>query len=212
MEKFDEAVIKQGKKYLNQGQFFLAHDLIFQQYEAFEKHLHDTSIISYRNSLELQQLAARVSIKVEDYKKALGILHSLEEQKHPIELIDETWGSLGSVYKNIWIINRKKATGKLAQDCYLHAFKKTGSHWTGINAATMTLILDKTKKKEVNLITNKVIKIVKKHSKTSKNEEDRYWDEATLGEAHILLGNFKEAENNFNNALKIYHYCPGKVI
>jgi class 3 adenylate cyclase len=212
MEKFDETVIQRGKRHLSEGQYVLAHDFIFQHYETYKKVLEDEKIISHENSIELQQLAARSSIKIEDYPKALEILHPLKNQPHPENLINDTWGNLGSAYKNIWVINRKAETGELAKENYLQAFEKTQNYWSGINAASMTLILDKSQTTKVKELVNEVITSVEKSFADSQkkiNGEERYWGEATLGEAHILIGNLDKAEEHFDNALKAYKEMSG---
>ena len=212
MEKFDGTVIQRGIKLLNEGQYVLAHDFIFQYYENYKEVLADKKIISHENSIELQQLAARSSIKIEDYFKALEILHPLKHQSHPENLVNDTWGNLGSAYKNIWVNNRKPETGELAKEHYLHAFKETQNYWSGINAASMILILDKNQTDKAKELVKKVIASVEKSfagPPEKINDEERYWGEATLGEAHILMGDLQKAEVHFDNALNAYEEMSG---
>ncbi len=167
------------------GQVMFAHDVFREGLEYFP------------NDLRLTQLFALASIKCGFLLRAKDLLTGLVNKGHNDE---ETLGILGRVYKDMWLYTGGGIEGKTylkqSRDLYLDAFKRNRGYYSGINAASMSLMLGE------QALAEKLAKIVLKICiELMKDESARdYWGLATLGEGLLLLKNFKEARRYYSLA------------
>jgi class 3 adenylate cyclase len=89
---------------------------------------------------------------------------------------------------------------KRSRNLYLKAFINTRGNYSGINAASLSLIMGDTD--TAHKLARKVISICSDSFKDEGNKKD-YWIIATLGEAFILLGKQEQAQKYYRLARKI---------
>ena len=89
---------------------------------------------------------------------------------------------------------------KQSRNLYLKAFINTQGNYSGINAASLSLIMGDTA--AAHKLARKVISICSESLKQEGNKRD-YWIIATLGEAFILLGKQQQALKYYGLARKI---------
>jgi class 3 adenylate cyclase/tetratricopeptide (TPR) repeat protein len=119
---------------------------------------------------------------------------------------EETLGMLASTHKSIALASADPAAekGHLAQAyaCYAEAYKLTGKYYSGINAATMAVLLgDKSRAEALARDIQEICKHEMEESKISCS--DVYWLLATQGEAALILGNWDLAEKCYEKAVQI---------
>ncbi len=97
-------------------------------------------------------------------------------QKHPED--PETAGILGGIYKELFKNSQQTKYALLSRNTYHQNFLATANYYTGINAATMSIIAGKA-------VQGKEIaqELIKRLSETSSD----FWEVATLAEAHLLI-------------------------
>ena len=167
------------------GQVMFAHDVFREGLRYFPGHL------------RLTQLFALASIKCGFLGRATELLTGLVEKGHKDE---ETLGILGRVYKDMWLLSGGNLENNTylqrSRDLYFEAFRRNRGYYSGINAASMSLMLGD------NELTEKLAKVVLKICmdlmKDTKARD--YWGLATLGEGFLLLKNFKEAKRYYGLA------------
>ncbi|UCF98524.1 MAG: DUF4071 domain-containing protein [Spirochaetaceae bacterium] len=151
--------------------------------------------------LRLTQLFCLSKIKCGYLIEARDLLSSLVKQGHEDE---ETLGILGRVYKEMWLNSSGGSPDhpslKKSRNLYLKAFINTHGNYSGINAASLSLIMRDTA--TAHKLARKVITICSENLKVEGNQRD-YWIIATLGEAFLLLGKQKQAEKYYGLARKI---------
>ncbi len=161
------------------GQSMFSHDILEEGLKAFPKHL------------RLTQLFALSQIKCGFLGKARGLLTGLVKKGHDDE---ETLGILGRVYKDMWQLSSDGDPDhrflRQSRNLYLKAFIKNRGYYSGINAASLSLIMGK--RENAEKLARAVVKICVEASKDSEKRD--YWILATLGEANIILGRFDEAD------------------
>lgn len=143
------------------------------------------------------------------YALALSKSGAVEQARHYIEPIynrhqedPETAGIMGSIYKALFKKNQQTSFALLARDTYLKNFAATKSHYTGINAASMSaIIMQGAKSRE---IARQVIGISNPYS-------SNFWELATLGEANLLIKEGEKAIEYYVKARKIAGNDWGKV-
>ncbi len=169
------------------GQAMFAYDVL----EEGLKH--------HGGDLRLTQLFCLSLIKCGYLIKARDLLSNLVKQGNQDE---ETLGILGRVYKEMWSISSSGAPEhpslRKSRNLYLKAFANTRGNYSGINAASLSLIMGdyKTAQKLARMVINICGESLKENKKD-------YWIIATLGEAFILLGKQKQAEKYYGLARKI---------
>jgi class 3 adenylate cyclase len=151
--------------------------------------------------LRLTQLFCLSKIKCGYLIDARDLLSDLVKQGNPDE---ETLGILGRVYKEMWLSSSGGSPDhpslKKSRNLYLKAFINTHGNYSGINAASLSLIMGDTA--TAHKLARKVISICSESLKEEGNKKD-YWIIATLGEAFILLGKQKQAQKYYGLARKI---------
>ena len=180
-------IITQIETLINQGRFFEAHNLA------------DTQLKSDPDNFRLKQLLALSMSKSgasNDAKEFLEPIYN-QNKKDP-----ETAGILGGIYKELFKKTQDAKYAYLSRDIYHHNFEITGDYYTGINAATMSMIARESKKGRE--IAAEVIKSLDK-------KENDFWELATLGEAWLLCRDSSNAIEFYTRARKMAGQNWGKI-
>jgi class 3 adenylate cyclase len=171
------------------GQAMFAHDVLEDGWN------------NHRKDLRLTQLFCLSLIKCGYLNRARDLLSGLVKQGNQDE---ETLGILGRVYKEMWLSSSGGSPDhpslKRSRNLYLKAFVNTRGNYSGINAASLSLIMGDTA--TAHKLARKVITICSESLKASENKAD-YWIIATLGEAFLLLGKQEQAQKYYALARKI---------
>ena len=167
------------------GQTMFAHDVLREALEVFP------------DELRLNQLYSLSLVKCGFLLKARDRLTRLAGQGHQDE---ETLGILGRVYKEMWLAASDGATDhpalRTARNLYLKAFRFSRGYYSGINAASLSLLLGDPA--TARRLARMVIRICLDGLR-GRGAAD-YWVVATLGEAHLLLGRQQEAARYYARA------------
>lgn len=155
----------------------------------------------FPGNLRLTQLFGLSLIKCGYLLKARDLLGNLVREGH---MDEETLGILGRVYKEMWLISSggapKNSYLNKSRNLYLKAFISTRGNYSGINAASLSLIMGDMGR--ARKLARMVINICSGSLKQEENKRD-YWLIATLGEAFILLGKHNEALRYYSLARRI---------
>jgi len=84
----------------------------------------------------------------------------------------------------------------------MQAYQTTGGYWSGINAATLALIL-REREQAVTLAREVAEQCRVELARVEEPTGDRYWLLSTLGEAALLLGQWSEAEDWYGQAVEL---------
>jgi class 3 adenylate cyclase len=176
-----------AEKVLAQGEPLLAYDVVN---DALAKWPQDTRL------RQLQGLALARSGATERANAAL------EKLRQAGQADEETLGMLARTYKDLASQTGSRAERKRflhrAAEIYLQAYESTGGYWSGINAATMNLLIGETKR-----ATELAIRVRKQcHKSLSAGCGDEYWLLAALGEAALILRDWTEGEKWYRRAAK----------
>lgn len=167
------------------GQSMFAHDILREGLRFFPDHLR----LIQQYSLSL--------ITCGFLLMARTLLTNLMKQGHYDE---ETLGILGRVYKEMWLAEGEgnPAHAHLEHACKLYrsAFRRSKGHWSGINAASLSLIMGDKPLSE--RLARQVIRICTERWKQPANRD--YWTMATLAEAFLLLGRQGQAAKYYRIA------------
>jgi len=152
------------------------------------------------DSLRVNQLLALSTSKCGSPELAVEYLVRLYEQ-FPDD--SETAGILGGIYKSIFRKQQSTKYALLSRDTYAKNFTATGNYYTGINAATMSVIAGKAQQgREL------AAQIIAKLDNTATSE----WEWATLAEAYLLTKNRDKAIPAFTKARQLIANDWGKVL
>lgn len=180
-----------GERMLNLGEPLSAHDVLAE------------GLFAWPDDVRLRQLNALALARSGATERAVGILQKLLDEKHDD---DETRGLFARTQKDLWERavdpTEKDHWLRAAFSAYDHAYRSSNTYWTGINAATIGLLLGK--KRRAAELARKVQdqcsdEIVRAKAKGG----DLYWPLATLGEAALVLGDVNEAQRWYREAVKI---------
>ncbi len=150
------------EKLIHQGHYFEARSVA-------------TNALTESDDLRLKQLHALAMSKSGGSGNARNYLEPIYKQ-HPED--PETAGILGGIYKELFKNSQDTKFALLSRDTYHKNFTLTGNYYTGINAATMSIIAGKAVKgKEI------ANELVRRLSATTSD----FWELATLAEAHLLV-------------------------
>jgi class 3 adenylate cyclase len=160
------------------GQSMFAHDILREGLQVFPGHLRITQ--QYCLSL----------IKCGFLLTAKGLLSRLVKEEH---FDEETLGILGRVYKEMWLAEGGGAPGHphlaKSRELYLSAFERSRGYYSGINAASLSLIMGD--RDLSHKVARQVLGIC---SGLLKDPSQRtYWVLATVAEAFLLLGRQEKA-------------------
>lgn len=161
-----------GERILAQGEPLLAYDVVSAGLEIWPK------------DVRLRQLQGLALSRSGATERANAVLESLRREE---ETGEETLGMLGRTYKDLAAAattrKQRNAFLKRAAETYTQAYETTGGYWTGINAATMNLLIGETKRAQAlaRKVRDECLEEIAERS------GDQYWELAALGEASLIL-------------------------
>jgi class 3 adenylate cyclase len=177
--------LRLGEKADTSGQSMLAHDIFKDGLRLFPGHP------------RLTQLYSRTLINCGFLLTARDLLTDMVKRGH---FDEETLGILGRVYKEMWLIEGSGAPDHphlvKSREVYLGAFNRSKGVWTGINAASLSLIMGDSEQAE--RLARKVIRLCA--AAWRKPPYGDYWTVATVAEAFLLLGRQEQAARYYHIA------------
>jgi class 3 adenylate cyclase len=155
------------------GQTMFAHDVLGEGLRIFPGHVRLTQLFS------LQLIKCGFLLTARDLLTGLMNQGNFDE---------ETLGILGRVHKEMWLIEGNGAADHphlaRARELYVGAFRRSRGSYSGINAASLSLIMgDKAVSKR---LARDVIRLCAEAVKAPSRRD--YWTLATLAEGFLLLG------------------------
>ena len=167
------------------GQSMFAHDVLQEALGIFPDHV------------RLTQLYSLSLIKCGFLLTARDLLTALADKGY---LDEETLGILGRVYKEMWLIEGGGARDHphlaRSRDLYLDAFRRSRGHYSGINAASLSLIMGDARRAE--RLAREVVGICAERWKHPAQRD--YWIVATVAEANLVLGRQEQAAKYYGAA------------
>jgi class 3 adenylate cyclase len=167
------------------GQTMFAHDVLKDGLRCFPEHP------------RLTQLYCLSLIKSGFLLSARDLLTAMIKRGH---LDEETLGILGRVYKEMWLIEGNGAADHphlvKARELYLGAFNRSRGPYSGINAASLSLIMGD--RERANSLARTVIRLCAERWKQPDRRD--YWTVATMAEANLLIGRQDQAATYYANA------------
>ena len=173
---------------VNHGRYLEARELAFQ--------LKNNPDVDPERVDQLLALSLSKSGSPED---ALAQL-DLSYRRNPND--SETAGILGGIYKELFKKHLDSKYAILSRDTYVKNFSDTKSYYTGINAATMSVIAGRAM--QGREIANSVIELI--------GNSIGFWELATLGEAYLLIKNRERCVEHYIKARQLAGNDWGKVI
>ena len=182
---------RMGRRVLKLGQPLLAYDVLTEGLKG------DPSNVEMRQQLALALARSGAT------QRGNSILAKLREEGHRDE---ETLGILARTHKDLWAHATKKREQnrqlQLAHKFYYEAYKLSSGYYSGINAATLALLLGRTE--QACRLANEVRHACVAELKTLPAESpNRYYPLATLGEACLILRRWSEAEDWYGKAAEL---------
>ncbi len=176
-----------AERILAKGEPLLAYDAVHE------------GLTKFADDVRLRQLQGLALARSGATERANAILEDLRSAGQTDE---ETLGMLGRTYKDL--ASYAKSTPEREQllaragEIYTQAYESSGGYWSGINAATMHLLIGETERaqKLAEKVRAQCLKEVQDPS------GDSYWELAALGEAALILRDWKEAERWYERAAK----------
>jgi class 3 adenylate cyclase len=167
------------------GQAMFAHDVLREALGVFP------------DDPRLTQLYSLSLVKCGFLSEARDRLSRLVSAGHEDE---ETLGILGRVSKEIWLASTggdpSHPALRAARDMYLRAFRSSRGHYSGINAASLSLVLGETE--AAVRLARMVVRICLEATRRGGGVD--YWTMATLGEAQLVLGRQEDAARCYRRA------------
>lgn len=164
---------------IKKAQYFQAHNLCLDLLNKDSE------------NLKLKQLYVLTLTRLGATEKALSYLEPIYRQDNHDE---ETSGLMGKIYKDLWKKNNNANYAKLSRDIYLKNFLKDNRYYTGINAATMSLLLEE---------SALAVELAKKIILSLDRAVNDYWALATLGEAYLITGDILSSIQNYKKAFQL---------
>lgn len=167
-----------GDRVLAQGEPLLAHDVIRE------------GLGHWPNDVRLRQLQGLALARSGATERANAVLQKLHAEGQTDE---ETLGMLGRTFKDLAaaapISDQRIQSLRQAAEIYNEAYRASGGYWSGINAATMSLLIGE--KDRAREIANRVREQCRKEDRES--GPDFYWKYAVLGEASLICRDLRQA-------------------
>jgi class 3 adenylate cyclase/tetratricopeptide (TPR) repeat protein len=183
-----DAYCEAGVKLLKSGAALMAYDTFAE------------GLRRYPADARLRQQLALSLARTGASRLANQILQELAAEGHKDE---ETLGLLARTHKDLWADSDDRSEQRrhlrLAFEYYRDAYTLTNGYWSGINAATMALLLDL--RAEAETLAQRVRAQCLSLHKEETHHGSLYWVLATLGEAALILGNWREAEERYSQAM-----------
>jgi class 3 adenylate cyclase len=150
--------------------------------------------------LRLRQLQGCALVRSGATERALRILAELEQAGYADE---ETLGLLARARKDLGLLSADPSERRrhlfIAYQTYARAYGHYKGLWTGINAATLALLLGE-KEQAQKLARSVRSRCLAERERQKQDGGDPYWPLATLGEAALLLDEWSEAEEWYRQA------------
>jgi class 3 adenylate cyclase/tetratricopeptide (TPR) repeat protein len=190
------AFIALGSSFLECGEPLMAFDVLRQAVEI-------------SGTYEAKHLCALALLRAGAVDSARTILNELL-LKNPAD--EEVLGLLAGTEKKLALsasspIVRRKHFAR-AFELYRNAFQLTNGYWTGINAASLALVLKK--KRTAALLAAKVIEYCQ--LELQRPGRVPFWVFATLGEAHLIQGEFEAAEKYYKLSIESAGRKQGHIV
>ncbi len=167
-----------GDRVLAQGEPLLAYDVIRE------------GLGQWPNDVRLRQLQGLALARSGATERANAVLQKLHAEGQTDE---ETLGMLGRTFKDLAaaapISDQRMQSLRRAAETYNEAYRASGGYWSGINAATMSLLIGE--KDRAREIANRVREQCRK--KEPDSGTDSYWRYAVLGEAALICRDLGQA-------------------
>jgi class 3 adenylate cyclase len=181
---------------LKQGAPLVAYDAVAEGLRQFP------------GDARLRQLLALSLARTGASRQANRQLRQLVEEGHGDE---ETVGMLARTYKDLWSKAqdpdfRRRYLAR-ALHWYGEAYRRSGGYWSGINAATMALLLGRPD--EAHALARQVREVCLA-LRAEPGKED-YWLLATLGEAALLMGEMSAAQDWYRRAVGLGAHSYGDL-
>lgn len=157
------------------------------------------ALVKESTDIRLHQLYALALSKAGLPEAAIEFFQPVYD-KHPDD--SESAGILGSICKELYKKNLSTAYAVRSRDTYLKNFSITNSYYTGINAASMSVMAGQVSK--AREIANSVIS-------NFKDSPTDFWELATLGEAYLLTKNKAKSVESYLHARKLAGNDWGKI-
>jgi class 3 adenylate cyclase len=165
----------------------------------------------YPGDPPLQRLMALSLARTGASQQAGQILAALVAGGHHDE---ETIGMLARTFKDLWAASRDPQQSRRhleqALKWYSEAHRLSGGYWSGINAATMALLLGDRGRAET--LAAEVRDGCLAHRAASPKPNDEYWLTATLGEAALILGDTAAAAAWYREAIAAHQHGVGDMV
>jgi tetratricopeptide (TPR) repeat protein len=183
------------------GRFFRRNDplLAYEVFAAGIEKAPASQSLRYQQGLTLVRLGA--------HGRALEVADKLASEKiQDPEMFTDVLSLIARVNKDLALgaksSREKKRYLELALSGYQDACNRSHDgykSYPAINAATLALLLRKTE------LANKLAEHAQSEAKKEarKSGADSHWQIATLAEAQFVLGNMKEAEKNYREAVRV---------
>jgi class 3 adenylate cyclase/tetratricopeptide (TPR) repeat protein len=174
-----------GERILGQGEPLLAYDVV------------TAGLATWPKDIRLRQLQGLALARSGATDRASAILEDLRDEAQPAE---ETLGMLGRTYKDLAIAaatsDQRAQFLKRAAKTYAEAYQTSGGYWSGINAATMNLLVGRTEQ------ASELARKVREHClrEVEGVTGDSYWQLAALGEAALILRDLSQAAEWYSRA------------
>ncbi len=174
-----------GERVLAHGEPLLAYDVVCAGLEIWPK------------DVRLRQLQGLALVRSGATEAANSIVEKLRSEG---EADEETLGMLGRTYKDLAATATTPAqrTHYLQRSAktYAEAYRRSGGSWSGINAATISLLIGE------NEYARTLAQDVRNEclGALAKDKGDQYWLLAALGEAALILHDLPQAETWYSRA------------
>jgi class 3 adenylate cyclase len=153
----------------------------------------------YPADARLRQQTALALARTGASRLANEILRALADEGHRDE---ETLGLLARTHKDLWAdseeADERHRHLRQAFEHYREAYALSSGYWSGINAATMALLLDR--RDDAQALARRVREQCLSLLARETRRDNVYWLLATLAEAALVLGNRTEAEERYAEA------------
>jgi class 3 adenylate cyclase/tetratricopeptide (TPR) repeat protein len=173
-----------GERVLKLGEPLLAFDVVSEGLQG------------RKDDVRLRQLLGLALCRSGALERANNVLSKLRTEGHVDE---ETLGMLARTHKDFAARAGDSAAQEMdlrrSAEIYADAYQLSGGYWSGINAATMALTMgDEKRAKEL------AIRVRDQCLAELQNAKDTYWPLATLGEAALILQDWKGAGEWYRQA------------
>ena len=179
-----------GQQLLKRGEPLAAYDVLADGLREFP------------GNARLRQLTALALARSGASQLASPILHELVREGHEDV---ETLGLLGRTHKDLSDAGGEPSVrrGHLEQAFHFYeaAYQTYGGIWSGINAATMALLLGDAERAKA--LASAVRDQCEATQRIDPNAKNDYWTIATLGEAALILQDWPQAEDWYARASEL---------